>query len=662
MNFLNRKWASCGVLLSCLVQSAFAEEAVDCQSVTRVENKVAYINATPSAGIKDLSLALQCAEQAAFRYKGIAEVQITLGKHKYRQEEPATISTVLQRPGLKVRIRGQGSNTIISGAQKLSNWGPLKPSGAVERQLPNGTWKGQILEVNIPPDLATAIRVGLSRDHGRDPLMAPPELIVDGKILKLARWPNEDYLSVFHQNSRTRRLRSMVELTPRLNNHESVFAHGFWMYDWADSQKKAEVLVRDDVLDVALFGPWPKYGVRKGGKYYLSGSPAFLDIPGEYVVLPDRDAIAFIPPASSPKIVELTDTETSIDASSISSLILENFVIQGFRSSGVNLKGDNIYLRDCEIKNIGVHGVRLAGSKSLIEGCHVHHTGAVGIKIKGGERETLVPGRIRVNKTLVNDFGRLYWTSTPGIRVDGVGNIVTNSVIKNGPHSGIFYFGNDHFIADNEISQVARLTGDVGAIYTGKDWAGRGNRIYRNYIHDVHGVGIHGATGIYIDDQSSGVEARGNIIWNVDRGVLIGGGRDNIIERNIFVKTKECLRLDNRGLNTQRHLVRPGGEIWASLHEVPYDGSIYKAKYPELADVLQDRPGVPVGNFIAQNVGPDCVWRTVPEASGPETFGRNWMKANGMPDFAQPDLVQSNSAPPRSAFALDWSKIIGALK
>ena len=63
--------------------------------------------------------------------------------------------------------------------------------------------------------------------------------------------------------------------------------------------------------------------------------------------------------------------------------------------------------------------------------------------------------------------------------------------------------GNDHVIEFNEIHHVALETGDVGAIYTGRDYTYRGNRIRHNFIHDTGGVGM-GSMGVYMDDCVSG--------------------------------------------------------------------------------------------------------------------------------------------------------------
>ena len=45
----------------------------------------------------------------------------------------------------------------------------------------------------------------------------------------------------------------------------------------------------------------------------------------------------------------------------------------------------------------------------------------------------------------------------------------------------------------------------MGAIYTGRDYSHRGNRIRHNFIHETGGFGM-GSMGVYMDDCVSGTE------------------------------------------------------------------------------------------------------------------------------------------------------------
>ena len=98
----------------------------------------------------------------------------------------------------------------------------------------------------------------------------------------------------------------------------------------------------------------------------------------------------------------------------------------------------------------------------------------------------------------------------------------------------------------NHIRHMNLETEDTGAVYTGgRDWiSSRGSVIRYNYFHDMLGYGRKGgkwdsphfAWGVYLDDNTGGVDVIGNI---VARGLLgpihLHNGRDNHIENNVFV-------------------------------------------------------------------------------------------------------------------------------
>jgi Right handed beta helix region len=376
-------------------------------------------------------------------------------------------------------------------------------------------------------------------------------------------------------------------------------------------------------------------------------------------VAPGRDAIVFWP-STSPTSVEVTDVATAIAARGSANLKLSGITIEGTRGVALDLEGDRIEVLDSTVKNIGTVGIAAKGHDIAIRRTTVSGTGASGVLIAGGNRKTLEPGHDSFESGRIENFGRLIWSSLPGIRIDGVGNSLLDSKISGGPHSGVFYFGNDHEIARNEVSDVARRTGDVGAIYTGRDWAGRGHKVHHNYIHDVQGVGTQGASALYLDDQVSGVELSDNVIWNVNRGLLLGGGRDNIVRRNLFLKTKICIRFDARGLSWQKDKTAPGGEIWKKYGEVPATSELYRSRYPGVGEVLQNQPGTPVGNQITENIGIDCDWTVDPAARTASTIENNI--TSGTVPLRNPAILNSKQAPTIDALQIDWPSALAAAK
>ena len=213
--------------------------------------------------------------------------------------------------------------------------------------------------------------------------------------------------------------------------------------------------------------------------------------------------------------------------------------------------------------------------------------------------------------------------------IGGVGQRASHNLIHDHPHCAILFNGNDHLVEFNEIHHIALETGDVGAIYTGRDYTYRGNRIRYNFIHDTGGVGM-GSMGVYMDDCVSGTEIFGNPFYKVQRAAFLGGGRDHQVRNNIFVDCDHAVELDGRGLNTS--------PVWhgmvnqtmrRSLTNIPL--ALYRERYPALKtlDSYYGSPGGPAiegaafkgvppeDNVVARNV---CVgkwlhvyWHATPE-------------------------------------------------
>jgi hypothetical protein len=181
----------------------------------------------------------------------------------------------------------------------------------------------------------------------------------------------------------------------------------------------------------------------------------------------------------------------------------------------------------------------------------------------------------------------------------------------------------------NEIRRVALETGDVGAIYTGRDYSFRGNRIVHNFIHDIGGVGM-GSMGVYADDCVSGLYIEGNVFFRVQRAAFLGGGRDHKVVNNVFVDCKPAVEIDGRGLEAApvwRNMVE--STMRSSLEAVP--AALYRERYPDIRSLDPYYPprdskdqknpvfkGIPPeGNVVAGNicVGPwlNLTWHALPE-------------------------------------------------
>ncbi len=265
----------------------------------------------------------------------------------------------------------------------------------------------------------------------------------------------------------------------------------------------------------------------------------------------------------------------------------------------------------CTVRNTGGKGVAIAGVESGVIGCDIYRTGEAGVTLSGGDRKALTPAGLYAENNDIYEFGRIYRTYRPAVGVYGVGNRVSHNQIHNGPHAGILLGGNDHLIELNQIYDVCYETGDVGAFYTGRDWTAQGNVIRHNYFHHIQGPGLHGAMAVYLDDAASGFHVFGNVFYKAGRAAFVGGGRNNLIENNIFVDCKPSVHVDDRGLGWMHATVAEGGTMRKRLAAVPYQQPPWSTRYPKLVSILDNNPAAPVGNRIVRNISVGGTWAAI---------------------------------------------------
>ena len=131
-----------------------------------------------------------------------------------------------------------------------------------------------------------------------------------------------------------------------------------------------------------------------------------------------------------------------------------------------------------DAENLGGNG----GSNNIVRSCNITRTGQGGIFLGGGNRYKLEAGNNTVENCDISNFATIVKTYCPAVDVKGCGNSVIRNRMYNAPHAAIIFYGNDHLIEGNEIFNVLTETTDAGAIYTGRRWSARGNKILNNIL------------------------------------------------------------------------------------------------------------------------------------------------------------------------------------
>jgi hypothetical protein len=201
----------------------------------------------------------------------------------------------------------------------------------------------------------------------------------------------------------------------------------------------------------------------------------------------------------------------------------------------------------------------------------------------------------------------------PAVQLGGVGNRAAHNLMHDAPHQAVSFGGNDHLIELNEIHHVCYEANDGGAIYAGFEWTMRGTVLRHNFMYEINGLNREGCVGIYLDDMFSGTTISGNVFYHVYRAAFIGGGRDNVVENNIFVDCPRAMHMDGRALGWAKDAVP--GPLKQRLDAMPYKSPLWRGRYPKLPNTWEDEPAAPKGNLIARNVFVGQGWDDIfPEA------------------------------------------------
>ncbi|MGA9365174.1 MAG: right-handed parallel beta-helix repeat-containing protein [Bacteroidota bacterium] len=581
----------------------------------------------PFATLERAREAIRSLRQAGAPPRGGAVVYVRGGQYRFSKTFKLTAADSGGK-GTPITWRAYSNEQVsFTGGKYISGFKTVTDSLILKRI--DSQYRDKIMVVDLKAQ-------GIADFGAIVPRGSPPlEVFFQGRRLTIARWPNSGWLKIadvpqtgdtlYNQGLEREkrfdgvpvgrhygRIKYDGDRPSRWSSENEVYLHGYWTWDWSDSFQKVKLI---DTLkrEITLQPPHHHYGYTKNQRYYFLNILEELDEPGEWYLDRKNELLYFWPLGP---LMNRAVTVSLLDVPLVSIENSSNITIQGIRfeysrGSGITIIGGNHNMvAGCTFRNLGADAVKIdGGTENGIQSCDISEVALGGVLLNGGDRKTLTPGgNFAINNHIYN-YSTWLRTGQYAIVVDGVGNRVAHNLIHDAPHEGIYLKGNEHIIEFNEIHHVTLETGDAGAIHTGRDWTWRGNILRYNYFHHIQGPGLHGSMAVYLDDWASDFTVYGNVFYKAGRATMIGGGRDNVVENNVYVQCMPSVHVDARGLGwASYYFDGTEPDLFKKMDAMDFRNLPFSEKYPELLRLYSDEPAVPKNNKIVHNISYGGRW------------------------------------------------------
>ena len=283
------------------------------------------------------------------------------------------------------------------------------------------------------------------------------------------------------------------------------------------------------------------YNGHAGWGFFIQGDARTLDQQNEWYYN-STDKKIKVYSASEPANVRLATKDTLVY------IVNKNYItFDGLSFTGAN--GQAFYIgnaRNLTIKNCGfdlnynaIAGKQFGGSSSnlLIDNCIFNHTNNDAINLPSEFAGATITNNVIKNTGMLPGLassGQSRW----GINVTGKDYLIQYNKVDTTGYVGIGFNGSNNTVTNNLVDYFCAITDDGGGLYTGNPQSGVviSDNIVLNGIGNDEGTGMTNngkASGIYCDDNSSGMAILNNSIANVIfAGIFLHNANDIEVRDN----------------------------------------------------------------------------------------------------------------------------------
>jgi parallel beta-helix repeat protein len=257
--------------------------------------------------------------------------------------------------------------------------------------------------------------------------------------------------------------------------------------------------------------------------FFIQNDPRTLDSLNEWYYNPSTKKLRIYSP-SMPSNVMLTATDVLFNSNQQNYFVLDNISFQGSNSTSVLINNSKYStVQNCDFNYTGkdaIYGPYSGNSTGFsILNCTMNNTNNTAIDLNPEFDNATIKSNSILNSGMVPGMGGGQPNNYAAIVATGANNLIQYNNIDGSGYVGINFFGSNSVISYNYVNNFCNVLHDGGGIYTWNIWP----NTQQTNIKVSNNIVLNSATdcGIYMDDNSNGIEVSNNTVANCTIGIYL---------------------------------------------------------------------------------------------------------------------------------------------
>lgn len=378
-------------------------------------------------------------------------------------------------------------------------------------------------------------------------------VLLNGTLQPIGRYPNSNeansgYLTIESYSGSSSITDNQLPSFPNWNGGDVVIRKNHWVLD------RNKITGHNG--NTINYSSESGYYASNNYGYFIQNHPKTLNQNGEWYYDGSSKKLGVYSTTGSPSFVEASNVNTLVTVTNQNNITFQDITFKGSNQNAFELSNtQGVQILTCDILFSGADAVLALGCNNLhVEGCTIYHTNNCALELRNSWGAIIKNNQIKCTGIFAG-MGKGDSGSYEAILMDGDNEVVELNTIDSTGYIPITFRGNVNFIKNNFISNYNLVKDDGGGIYTWNNIAGApptyGSKIIGNIL--LNGIGAkegtddlsYGASnGIYMDDNTAGVEITGNTVANCGLyGLYVHNGHELTISNNTFYNSSSQLVL-----------------------------------------------------------------------------------------------------------------------